>query len=80
MKAATLLLVSGVILVSLVGCKKSPSKDAVWNRDNLGAIVELEPASLDLTTTSRQQSNHKASKQEILEIETEEEEEHWCNA
>lgn len=69
MKAVTLLLVSGIIvLVFLGGCRKEV-KDTVWNRDGLDKIVELEPypdKDFPIVTT--------------LEIEVEEEEDHWCAA
>jgi hypothetical protein len=73
MKAVTALLVSYIILTSFSGCKRTPENDAVWNRDNLGAIVELEPTELDLTPTPREKN-----KLAIPEVESEEE--HWCSA
>jgi hypothetical protein len=67
MNSVTKLLASGIILVSLAGCKKTPTKDAVWNRDNLGAIVEIEPVPDDYLPN-------------VSPEELETEEEHWCNA
>lgn len=68
MKAVTLLLVSGVIVVAFLGgCHKEKPQDAVWNRDGLGNIVELEPA---------------PEKDFPLDADREEEKEekHWCAA
>lgn len=74
MGSVRLLLASGILLVCLNSCSKEKDKlpkDTVWNADEMGKIVELEPIpdkELNLSLT-------------VTEIEAEEvDEEHWCAA
>lgn len=75
-----------VFVLMLGACHKAPNAcdDTVWNRDNLGAIVELEPVPikdgkllLSTTPSADIQTNASTEVEYYLESVGPNEEEHW---